>query len=185
MSTVNASVTPGYEFVADGDGKIQVTKDRLNLLGAPTVTVALSGVVAAADIAAGAVGTAALANAVADVLPTAVATVAAENSNNVDVTVQAKDVQGNNLSAVVPVWAYIATSAAGALAALPSGGAPTIVTDGVIIMAMSATAIGMYYTNASGKLVLRFTEAGALTRYFRAIVGGATIEGSAVMSWAA
>lgn len=186
MSTVNANVSAGYIFVADGDGKVQITKDRLNLLGVPTVTVELSGVIQTADIVDGVVTAAKLVDAVADRLVTAVATVPAEDTNNIDVSVQAKDAQGNALSAVVPIFAFISATATGTLAALPSGGAPTIVSSqGTIIIGMSATLLGVYYTNASGLLVLRFTEAGALTRYFRAIVGGKTIEGSAAMTWAA
>jgi hypothetical protein len=152
----------------------------------PTVTVELSGVVRAADIVDGVVTAAKLVDAVADAIPTAVATVGAEGTNTVDVSVQAKDAQGNALSAVVPVLAFISATATGALGAMPSGGAPTIVSSqGTIIIDMSATLLGVYYTNASGLLVLRFTEAGVLTRYFRAIVGGKTIEGSAAMTWAA
>jgi hypothetical protein len=160
MANLPVSVTPGYEFVYDGDGRVQLTKDRLNLLGNPVVVVALAN----------------------DALLFATATVATESGNNVDVAVQVVDVNGDAVAFQVALWAWIATAAAGAPAALPSGGAPSA-TTGTAVSAMSATVAGLYLTDASGVLVLRFTEAGALTRYFNMVLASRLLQGDQAMTW--
>lgn len=185
MSTVNASVTAGYVFSYDADQKIWVTKDRLNLLGVPTATVNLGGAIAAEDLQASAVEASKLANAVADEIVLAVATVAAEAADNVDVTIQFNDVQGNALAAVVGAWIWLCDGASSYVpAALPSAGAPVILNShGAIVQAMTASAPGFYVSNSSGQLDLRFTETGALTRYLRLAAGARVTSGSAALVW--
>lgn len=186
MSTVNANVTRGYTFVFDGNGQFLITLERLNQVALPVVTVDLSGKVDTADLVDAAVTAVKLANAVADRLRAAVATVAAESSNNVDVTIQVQDVQGNNLSEVTGIRLWLSGSANGAPAALPSGGAPTIISSqGTIIEAMTDTAPGTYLTNSSGVLALRFTEAGALTKYLVGLLQDDLVSGSAALTWTA
>ena len=184
MSTVNAIVIEGFTFVLDADGLSQVTVDRLNQLGVPTVSLILTNTINTEDIVDSQVTAAKLADDVADNIIAATITVAAEDSNNIDVTIQAVDVQGNNLSKVVGLQAWISATAGTAPAALPSGGAPAIVTSqGIIIEDMTASAPGTYLTDSNGLLVLRFTEAGALTKYFNAIVQSQLEQGDVAMTW--
>ena len=63
MTTLNATVTAAYAFTEDADGKVWLTKDRLNLLGTPTVTVDLALQIATADLIDGSVTTAKIADA--------------------------------------------------------------------------------------------------------------------------
>lgn len=188
MSVVNGNVTPGYVFAYDSQLRILVTKDRLNLLGAPAVTVDLSGQVNSSgdDVAAGTISAAMLADAVADAILTITATVPDEATNNIDVSIQAKDIQGNALAARVSVWLWLAASSGGAPAALPSGGAPTVLNgNGVILYPVAATYPGQYMTSAAGLLELRFTEAGALTKYLNLLCQDRFFAGSKAMVWAA
>lgn len=187
MSSVNANVGAGYVFVFDAEGKAQITLERLNLLGVPIVTVNLAGKVAAEDLVAGAVIASKLADAIADQLMTVSVTVAAEASNNVDVSIQVKDCQGNNLaqSTLLHLW-LTASNSSLAPAALPSSGAPSILTsNGTIIQAMTASAPGLYLTDSTGLLNLRFTEAGALTKYLQTVVQSKLVQGSGALIWTA
>jgi hypothetical protein len=160
----------------------------MNLAAVPAVTVNLTGKVNSSgdDVANGTVKVVMLADAVADVLITATATVAAESSNNVDVTIQFKDLQGNALALNVGVHIWL-TASGSALApvALPSGGAPSILNSkGFILTAMSASAPGIYLSDSTGALELRFTEAGALTKYLAMLVQGKLVMGSGALIWA-
>lgn len=189
MSSVNCSTTPGYVFAFDAEGKFQITQERLNLLGAPVVTVNLAGKVNSTDddVANSSIKAAMLANAVADSLITVVGTVGAESTTTIDVSIQAKDCQGNNLALNVGVNIWLAASASAlAPTTLPSGGAPTILTsNGFILKAMTATEPGLYLTDDTGLLKLQFTEAGALTRYLCMLVQSKLVMGSQALIWTA
>ena len=188
MTTANCSVTPGYTWVLDASGEFIITKDRLNLTGTPTVTVNLAGKVATADIVALNITTALLANAVADQLITVVGTVPAEATNNIDVSIQAKDCQGNALALNVGVQLWLADSASTLTptATLPSSGAPTILTsNGFILRPLAANVSGHYLTDSTGLLKLRFTEAGALTRYLCMVIQGKLVMGDQALIWTA
>jgi hypothetical protein len=187
MSSVNGNVTPGYTFAFDANQRFLITRDRLNLLGAPTVTVNLTGKVNSDgdDVANRTVKATMLADAVADVLITATATVAAESSNNVDVSIQFKDLHGNALA--LNVGAHIWLTASGSAlvpVALPSGGAPTILSSkGFILTAMTASAPGYYLSDSTGLLQLRFTESGTLTKYLALTVQDKLVMGSGALIW--
>lgn len=58
MTTVNADVTEGFLFALDSQGRFQITKDRLNAQAKPLVTLTLTGVIKAEDLATDAVETA-------------------------------------------------------------------------------------------------------------------------------
>jgi len=182
MSSVNCSVTAGYTFVFDADGKFLITLERLNLLGLPAVTVNLAGAVAAADIVAGAVSAAKLADAVADQLFTAVATVGTDAGTTISVAIQVKDCQGNNLaqSTVLDVWLH---DAAGAYT--PSATATTSSaidgTKGYILIAIGNGTAGRYVTDSTGLLTIIFTQAGNLTRYLSVGVQGKVVNGSGAL----
>lgn len=182
MTTVNANVTPGKVFVKDANGRVLIDIEDLTALGTPTVTVDLSGQVASGDIAASAVTAAKLADAVADALPAATATVGDEDSNNVDVTVQFQDAQGNNLADRCVFFYWLSDAANGApTSTMPDGGVS--VTTGTEIIAAAADALAAAATDANGQAVIRATESGALTRYFNLIVLNQLVAGSQALVW--
>jgi hypothetical protein len=188
MSSVNGNVTPGYTFAFDANGRFQITRDRLNLLGTPVVTVNLAGKVNSvdADVANSSVTAAMLADAVADGLITAVATVGADAGTTIQVDIQALDSQGNNLAAevVLDVWLH---DAAGTLT--PSATATTSSaisgTKGYVLLAIANGVCGKYVTDSTGLLTIVFTQAGALTRYLSVGVQGKRVAGSQALIFAA
>jgi protein-L-isoaspartate O-methyltransferase len=58
-----------------------------------------------------------------------------------------------------------------------------LASHGAIVQAVTNTAPGLYVSDATGKLDLRFTEAGALTRYLRMAVGARVTSGSGALVW--
>lgn len=184
MSIINADVVEGLVLVLDAQGNVQITHDRLNLQAKPTVTLNLSNEIQNEDLVAGTIEKDKLNDNIADEIPTGIATVAAESANDVDVSVQFQDINASSLSRVMATQCWISDTSGAAPAALPSGGAPTIVSSqGVIIEALTASAPGTYLSNSSGLLVLRFTEAGALTKFFNMIIGNEFIAGSQALTW--
>jgi len=175
MTTKNATVTEGYTYTPDAEGKVQLTWTRANLQAKPTVVVDLAAIVDTAD----------LKDAVADKILTAAATVAAESSNNVDVTMQLKDAQGNALAEVCVVDYWLSNAAAGGpnVTTFPDGSCSS--TTGTDITVNADNVIGRAITDANGTLVIRFVHAdGALTGlYFCAIVNNKLVQGSAVLAW--
>lgn len=182
MSTLNCSVTPGATLVPDAQNRHPLTAPSLNALGLPTVQVALDDGIAAEDIQDDAVEADHLEDALADAILTATATVGTENANDINVTVQVKDAQGNNLAERVcfPYWlsdaAYGATTGT-----IPSGGVAA--TTGVAVTALANSTVSWTCTDANGAAVLKFTEAGALTRYFNMMLGGKLLVGSQSLVW--
>ena len=183
MTIANASVTAGKVFTADALDETDITYDDLNLLGVPTVTLNLGGVVDTADLVEDAVGATQLANAVADQLLSATATVSDEATDVVTVTVQILDAKAENLADQCVVEFWLSDTAGAVLTSTPPSGA-TAATTGAIIASHTAKTHIVAITNASGTLVLTFTEAGALVRYFNLIVNNLYIPGSQAMTWA-
>lgn len=226
MSTKNANVTPGKIFVPDAQGRILLTIDDLNRLGAPTVTMENTDGVATEDIqdlavteaklgalavteaklgalavteaklgalavteaklGAGSVAAAKLADAVADAIVSATATVGAESTNTVTVTVQLKDIQGNNLSAQRLVHFWLTDT--DVMGPISSSGLTTpyiAYSQGTQVKAWTAYYHECGVTNSSGQLILVFTATGNLTRYFRCAVGSLVVTGSGAMTWTA
>jgi len=179
MSSANCGVNPGYTFNFDTEGKCLITLERLNLLSIPTVTVNLAGVIDSEDIITGAIDANHLVNAVADQIITAVAIVGGDVGTTVQVDIQVKDCQGNNVSGnfVLDVWVH---DSAGVLT--PSGTAPTSSaisgTKGYIFTAIADGVAGRYTTDSTGLLTIIFTQAGALTRYLSVGVQGKIVSGS-------
>lgn len=183
MSTINANVTPGFTWVFDSEGKFLLSLERLNLAGAPSVTVDLTDKVATADIQKDAVTTDKIDATFAARIPTAVATVSAEAANVVTVTIQAKDAQGTSLAERTIIECWLSDAAAGALTGTaPSGGVSA--TTGTIIKALTATTHLLAITDVSGVLVLKWTEAGVLTKYVNLRLGAKYVAGSAALIWA-
>ena len=178
MSIVAATVTPGYVFVKDAQGRALLTPTRLNLLGNPVVNVNLAGSIAPADLGAS----------VGNALLTAVATVGAENTNVVSVTVQLANLNGALVSAVGLVEAWLSNTAGDGpnVTTFPAGGVAPVAASGVELVANADNVIGRYLTNSSGLLVLNYTHAaGALSGlYFCCIIAGKLVQGDVALSWA-
>lgn len=133
---------------------------------------ALLDSVGAAEIDAAAVGTAELADAVADQIMGAPGfTIAAEGSDAIAVSVQAKDAQGNALAIRCHVTWWIADASYGA----PSGDPPSAgsaVTTGTALKEHTAEVLGESVTDATGLLVLTFGEAAVDAWYLMVSIGG-------------
>jgi hypothetical protein len=187
MSTVNCSVTRGYTWIFDVATKFLITRDRLNLTATPVVTVNLTGKVnsSGADIKSATVTEAMLTAAAAARIVTAVATVPAESANNIDVSIQFQDAQAASLGSRASAQIWLSTAAdTWEPGALPTGGAPTILSShGHILTAMTNSAPGLYMSNSAGLLELRFTDTGTTTKYLRLLVQSKLVVGSAALTW--
>lgn len=130
------------------------------------------------------IGTAQLANALADIIPGApTIAIAAEGGDAIAVSVQLKDAQGNNLAGKQRVSWYLSDAAAeGAVSADPPSGG-TAVTTGRALVEHTAEVIGESLTDATGLLVLTLTEAGVDAWYLTVMVGPHTVT-SAVIQFA-
>ena len=193
----NANVTAGYTFTPDSQNRISVTMDRLNLIGQPVVTVDLEAQqVATAEIAASAVSGAKLADTVADAILTATATVGntVAHSNPIAVALQVKDIQGNALAATIPIWWWLTADPAAPVPCATTAPSQALVyttglnvfdkTTNAVQLGVAAAVLGLALTDATGLLTISFQHnGGALTRYFRAIVGGKLISGSQALAW--
>lgn len=97
--------------------------------------------------------------------------VAAESGNNIDVTIQVKDVGANNIAAIHLIELWVADSATGGLcASAPNGG--ITVTTGTQIQSVTLNKHIRACTDANGTLVVRVTDSGTPTFYLRAQVAG-------------
>lgn len=183
LSSDTANDTPvGLLEEIDAQGRYWVSTGRRfddETLGA----LAALDSVGAAEIDAGAVGTSELANAVADAIPGAPGiAIAAEGGDEIVVTVQAKDIQGNNLAARQLVTWWLSDAALGA----PSGDPPsagTAVTTGVALKEHTADVYGEAMTDAAGVLALTLGEAGVDTWFLNVAIGG-TVTASAAITFA-
>ena len=191
MTTVNAAVTKGYTWVQDAQGRCQITKERLNQTAAPVVTLNLSGQVNSdgSDVAASSITAAMLADAVADAVLTAVATVGntVAATNPIQVSLQLKDIQGNALATYCPVHWWLSDALVTSGDIPPTATIPDqalIYTNGVYVVNIAVSTVAQGITDATGKLYLTFQHnAGAMTRYFNAIVAGKLIQGSQALIW--
>lgn len=157
--TVHAVVAGILEELTNGVYRVRVG-DRY---GAPA-----DGDLAALDT----VGTAQLADAVADQIMGAPAiTIAAEGGDAIAVSVQAKDAQGNNLGIRCHVTWWAADAAYGAPSADPPS-AGTAVTTGTALKEHTAEVLGEAFTDATGLLVLTLGEAAVDAWYLMVSIGG-------------
>lgn len=186
MSTITATVTAGQVWTADADGKTLVTKDKLNNAAVPTVTSDITDSVDTADIKQDAIGVDELSDAVADLIPKISISVAAEDSNNIDVTFTIQDAKAETLAdqSVIEIWLTTSTTTLDPnVATFPDGGA-AVQGSGVEITAAADDTLGKYITPATGIIVIRFNHTvGALSGLYPiASIGGKTFAGS-VMTW--
>lgn len=189
MSTVNANVTRGYTFSYNANGEFEITLDRLNLGFLPTVTVNLTSAIDAEDLLDDCVTAEKLADAVADQILTATATVGAPvaKANPIQVSLQLKDAQGNALAqrCVVHWWLsddVISNGDIPPTATIPDQ--TLIYTNGKYVVNIAASTVAIGVTDATGKLYLTFQHnAAALTRYFYCLVNGQLVAGSQALVW--
>jgi hypothetical protein len=112
-----------------------------------------------------------LATAVQDLIPYLSVVAAAEDTDNVDITLQVKDAAGNNLAEEHLIEFWLADSATGwELGTAPDGGIS--VTTGVAADVATAGKRIRMITDTNGTAVVRATESGAKTAYARARIAG-------------
>lgn len=180
MSTLTCTVTRGVTLANDASGKCQFTKDRGNLLGKPTVTLALSGAVATADIAADAVTVAKLSDALSDLIhaaPTFV--IGDEAAQGITVEVTLNDAKGEALSEVGYIKWWLSDAAGGAVTGTAPDGAITYV-KGAQMLEHTAKSFEDAITNATGELDLKWIESGAGTWYLNIMLGGKVFSSGAI-----
>jgi len=178
MTDVNATVTEGYVWVKDANGKTRITRERLNQAAKPTVATTLDDQIQTVDIKDDQVTAAKLSDALADILPGApslsAGTEGTPTADDIVVTCQLLDGKGENLLAIRQVtWWLSGTSGTNAAPVTDS----VTVTTGADLGQITAKASGIALTNSSGLLVLTVKESGgAVTHFFNAAVGSVTAE---------
>lgn len=113
---------------------------------------------------------------------TAIVTVSDEDTNVVTVTIQMRDAMNASLAEQRMVEVWISDTAGGALGTACDGAVAA--TSGTIIASLTAKTHLMCLTDATGALVLTFTESGALVTYCNVNVGSKYIAGDQAMTWA-
>lgn len=191
MSTKNCSVTPGYQYTYDANDEFEITLERENMGFTPVVTVNLTDAIDTEDILAEAVTPGKLDDEVADAIPVGVATVAnsVAKANPILVQLQLKDVQGNSLLERVAVRWWLSDADIAAADIPPTATIPDhaiVYTQGKYAVNIANSTIALGVTDSLGRLYLTFQhDAGALTRYFYAMVGDKLVEGSQALVWTA
>lgn len=119
-----------------------------------------------------------LADAVADQVPGLALAVGVESADQIDVTLQLKDAQGNNLAAAALLECWLADSATGWETATPAD-ALTVQTGTAANVATAAVRLRVL-TDAAGAAALRVAKTGAQTWHLRAALGGRVFTSGAV-----
>ena len=158
MSVVTATVTPGYAFTPDATNKINVTKDRLNLLGVPVVTATITNSVALVDLTA----------AVKQLLPKVSITNADSTGGVGTSTIQVQDNDGNSISNEYVVHVWVSNTDLGEPHPMTTSFLPT---TGVLISTLQANADTIVQSDANGKIVMSVQD-GAGTVYVMASING-------------
>lgn len=143
MST-SLTITPSYVWVADSNGKIQPTKDRLNLTATPTVILS------------------------EDYLQVAVLTGTDDTDGTGSMSIQITDNTGANIEVEQVVSVWVATSDKGA----PSAITGFTVLTGVLLKAVTANAYSEVITDDTGLLKMDVNNAGAGTVYVMVSISG-------------
>jgi len=118
---------------------------------------------------------------VQDSIPDLNVTFGAETADEIVVTAQARDAVDNNLAQRMAVRVWVATSEYGA----PSATGNTVAIDtGTILQTITANAFYDLISDATGKVEVGITVAGAATRYVMAELDG-RIYSSGEITWAA
>jgi hypothetical protein len=142
-------------------------------------TTAVNANAEAAAVADGAVTAAKLSSVLQDLLPTCTIQVGGEVSDNIDVTVQLQDANGNNLAQECVVRLWVGDSAGGGeCATAPSGGLS--VPTGTLLNTLTADKHLNVISDANGTIVLRLADTGTPTYYVMAEFDGRITASSAV-----
>jgi hypothetical protein len=184
MTIKNCAVTAGYLYSYDANGEFKQTLERFNLQAVPIVTVNLTSSVDTEDLVPDAVGFTELDDDVADEILTATATVSDEVTNVITVTIQVLDGKGESLAAVCVLDFWISDAAAGAITAgtMSTGVAAT---TGTVAIERTANTDVRCVTDASGALVLTFTDTAVQEFFFNMIVNNKYVAGSQSMDFVA
>ncbi len=108
-------------------------------------------------------------------------TVSDEDTNVVTVTIQMRDATNAVLAAQCVLNVWVSDAAGGALGTACDGAVAA--TTGTIVASLTAKTHLVCNTDATGALVLTFTESGALVTYFNADVQGKYVAGDQAMTW--
>lgn len=172
MSTPTATVVTGYEFTADAENKIQVTMDRLNLLGVPTVSVPLSDTVELTD----------LTTAVLSLMPKVSVTAGpAEGDGTMLATIQVLDASGATLAGQHLVRAWVSLTDKGTPHAMTTSFLPT---TGIIVgnyTTVAANSDISVITDTSGTAVIDVKDV-AGTVYVMAEISGLVFSATLVIT---
>ena len=143
MST-SVTVTPSYVWTADSNGKIQPTKDRLNLTAAPTVVLS------------------------EDYLQIPVLTGTDDADGTGSMSIQITDNTGANIEVEQVVSVWVSTSDKGAPGAMTG----FTVSTGVLLKAVTANAYSEVITDNTGLLVMDVNKGSAGTVYVMVSISG-------------
>ena len=168
MSTVTATVTAGQVFNEDSQGRVLVTKQRLNNLGVPTVQVSLTDSVDTEDLKANAVTAAKLSAALQDMIPKLSLGFTDGADGTGVITVQVQDAAGNSLAERFRVRAWIGDTDYGA----PVAKTAFTVGTGTLLQTVEDKADLETITDATGLLSVTANIAATGTIYIMAEVDG-------------
>jgi len=111
--------------------------------------------------------------------------VVAEVSNEVDVTIQLTDAQGDDLAVRGSVLAYLSDDANGdSIAATAPDGGWAIDVDG-LLFDIVANKAAHFVSESDGDIALTITEAGALELYLIIVLPNGALVASAALTWTA
>ena len=148
-SNFNANVTAGYAFTEDANGYVQLTKDRLNLLGKPTVTVPINE----------------------DYLPVVAFSVGAEDANAISITININSINANAIAVRFLLHAWLSDDAGGIETATGPDGAVSW-TTGAQLESITTKKRWTAITSAAGEAALSLTESTAKTWYLNVEIDG-------------
>ena len=135
------------------------------------------------ELAAAAITPVELDDAIADALPKMTLAVAAEDSNNIDVTIQLKDIQDNNLAEARLIKAWLSDTATGGETATAPDTDFSVQT-GTLLKEVTINKHLEVLASASGVAVLRVSDTGSPTFYLRAAIDGGKVYTSDAITFA-
>ncbi len=128
---------------------------------------------------AGLVGSGQISSELADAMPTVDISVGAESSDTIQVAVQLKDIQGNNLSGNYLIRAWLSDSQYGAeCSAAPNNG--TSWSTGTVLETQTSDKRWLVITDGTGKAVLDVSDTGTPTFYLNVEIDGKVYASSAI-----
>jgi hypothetical protein len=150
-------------------------------LGALAVTEAKIGnlAVTSGKLAAASVTEAKLADTIADAIPTITLSVAAESGNTIAVTVQGKDIQGNNNANRFLFHCWLSDAAYGAETATAPDGTVSF-TTGTLLQETTTKKRWLAVGDATGKAILSIGHSTTGTWYLNAVINGKVFASSAI-----